>query len=257
MKLFVLLILLVLSFQAFASMNSRNLKEFCHDRESLSFVTSLAHEPENLMAFRNSGGIADLGICWWHSRFQRNALYLTYYDPHAPKPNRQEAHSIILRLRHARRVVKIPGFRNFQEFTRAHSSLIKSELEDWQKFDGIFLGWMRGLQGQTSISASDMKIKMDNLYQDVYVKGHIVYQMLQLKGLTAHSWLVVGMKKYSNGYDLKVVDSNLPSQTKLFEYRYGDRHLKTREGKAFTPYTQRTSDINQINRVIRNACRLI
>lgn len=247
--LFALLTLISIS-QAFASK-----EEFCADRAQPKFVKDLTLDASNLMGFKNHGGIRNGGVCWWHSRFQRAALYLTHYNPSAEKPELTTARQIIRTLRNANDVVEIPGFKNFLEFSTHFEKEIQNELEAWQRFESLRFTWIRGLRGSTRVSAQWMQELMDDLYEETEVNGNMSYQKLQMKGLTAHAWLVVNMKKFDNGYDLEVVDSNNQNMTKVYQYRHGDKNLLYKNNSPFTPYLEHTFEMEKINSTIKEACQ--
>jgi len=248
------LLLLLSSFSVSAFVPSQSKEEFCADRKDKSFVKSLAQFSANLMSFRNHGGIVNGGVCWWHSRFQRNALYLTYYNPHAPKPDRKTAIALIRDIRNQDGLTEIPGFNNFEEFSTAFENEIQDELERWQKFEGLRFTWIRGLRGASSVSAEWLKELMDNLYEEVVTNNNIGFQKLQMKGLTAHAWLVVNMQKTADGYDLEVIDSNLPNATSYYQYRIGDKNLQYPYMGQFVPYLENVNEMKWINETIQEAC---
>lgn len=248
------LFLLLTSFSVSAFVPSQSKEEFCADRIDKSFVKDLAQHSSNLMSFANHGGIVNGGVCWWHSRFQRNALYLTYYNPSLPKPDRQQAIALIRDIRNQDGITEIPGFNNFSEFSMAFEKEIQAELERWQKFESIRFTWIRGLRGASSVSADWMKELMDNLYEEVVTNNHIAFQKLQMKGLTAHAWLVVNMQKTTDGYDLEVIDSNNPNATSYYQYRTGDTHLQYPYIGQFVPYLENVNEMNWINESIKEEC---
>ncbi len=234
---------------------SKSLDQFCLDRNNESFVKELTQDPSNLMAFRNQGGIGNGGVCWWHSRFQRHALYLTIFKPEENKPTLSEVEILIKKIRKGKEVVTIPGFNNFYEFTSRYAHLIQAELEAWQINDGVTkFGWTVGLSGKSLATSAKLQIMMDNLYQEVEVKNTIAYQKLQIKGITAHAWLVVNMKKLSNGYDLEVIDSNEQFMTRIYKYRKGDQFFNHWFYGNFVPYLERTNEMDNVKEVIKNAC---
>ena len=135
---FLLSFFVALSFNAVAGLTpSQSKDQFCADRSESSFNKTLLQNELNMMGFANEGGIANGGVCWWHSRFQRNATYLTIYKPSEKKPSKEQAKNIITKIKLAKEVVIIPGFRNFSEFTSTYQSEIQSELNKWQKLDGV------------------------------------------------------------------------------------------------------------------------
>lgn len=247
-------ILLFLSLSAFATTPSTSKKQFCLDRENPDFVKDLARHEDNLMSFRNQGGIGGGGVCWWHSRFQRTALHMTYYTPDSPKPTRQEALQIIRDIRNYNGVIEIKGFKNFYEFSVAYRNEIQDELERMQMYEGRRLTWLRGLRGSSVVHPDLMKSKMDELYEEVEVRNRIAYQKLQMKGITAHAWLVISMKKDDAGYDLEVLDSNYPNRTSFYRYNIGDTNLDYVYVGPFVPYLERQEEVESMSKDIADFC---
>jgi hypothetical protein len=60
----------------------------------------------NLFSFSNTGGILNGGVCWWHSRMQRAALYLTVYLPDMPPPSKPEVRRILCDLMTAQKEMR-------------------------------------------------------------------------------------------------------------------------------------------------------
>ena len=249
--IYILALLPTLVFAAFPSGSS---EEFCLNRARPEFVKSLVTDSMNLMSFKNGGGISGGGVCWWHSRFQRNALYLTFYSPAKPRPESYEIPWLVRRIRNANEVVEIPGFSNFQEFSTFYQNEIQTELEKWQRFEGLRFTWIRGLRGSASVSPEWMKELMDHLYEEVETRNHIAYQKLQMRGITAHAWLVINMTKLDDGYDLEILDSNFPDRTNFYQYKLGDTHLLYGRGRHFTPYLEYVNEMERINSVITDTC---
>ena len=207
------------------------------------------------MTFQNHGGLANGGVCWWFSRFQRNALYLTIYKPNETKPTTDEARDIIAKIRSAKEVVTIPGYRNFASFADENQSLIQRELEKWQKGDATLrFAWVTGLSGNSTVESTKMKDLMDKIYQEVEVNKNIAYNKLQIPGIDSHAWLVVHMKKVNSGYDLEILDSNFPRSTELYQYREGDKTIDYHGYFHFTPYLERTDEMKKINDTILKKC---
>lgn len=254
MKSFILFLMLGLPIQVYAFSPSESVAEFCSDRLEPDYVKSLTQDESNLMSFKNHGGFAGKGVCWWHSRFQRNALYLTYYVPEKEKLPQHEVRWLIRRIRNANDVLEIPGFKNFREFSTHYAEEIQDELETWQRFEGFRFTWIRGLRGSARVSAEWMRQLMDNLYQEVIFKKNIGYQKLQMPGLKAHAWLVINMVQHDSGYDLEILDSNFPNMTKPYYYKFGDTHLQYEKGSYFTPYLEYVNEMERINSVISETC---
>lgn len=249
------LILLFLALPAFGAVSSKNAQDFCSDREDPGFVKEIARSSENLMSFRNQGGFFGGGVCWWHSRFQRNALYLTYYSPDAEKPTRSEALVIIRNIRNANGVQEIKGFNNFLEFSTFFRAEIQKELEIWQRFETRRGTFIRGLRGSSTVSPQWMEQMMGLLYEEVEINNNISYQKLQLAGVVAHAWLVVSMKKDDQGYDLEVIDSNYPNRTSMYRYNFGDTHLNYPYHGEFVPYLEMENEMQWNRDSIKEFCQ--
>jgi hypothetical protein len=231
-----------LPLKAMARTLPQDKQEFCSRFGSLpenrNILQDLASDSTSLMSFKNSGGLFDGGVCWWHSRFQRNILYLSIMRPDLEKPSTKEAmKKIITQIRLGNSVVKIPGYSNLEEFSRENQALIQEELNNWQLYDGIVLGaWINGLKGDTKTTAPKLKSMMDEVYQYVAINKKIVFEKLQIKGITSHAWLIVGMKKTESGYDLGLIDSNHPRMSSLYTYKKGDQSFFLKGYGDFLPY---------------------
>lgn len=244
-----------LSVSAWALNPSKSEEAFCAARKDANFVKKLAYTETNTISFRNHGGLGNGGVCWWHSRLLRNALYLSIFKADLPKPSVEEAKDIIKQLRYAKNVVTIPGYSNFYDFTVDFEAQVQRELEKWQKGDGfIRMAWVKGLAGNSEVPAEEFKKLMDDIYHEVEENNNIAYNKLQIPGVDAHAWLVVNMKKLSNGYVLKVVDSNFPNEVETYEYREGDTSLDYHGYFKFVPYLERVDEMVQIKNVISNFC---
>jgi hypothetical protein len=239
-----------------ANTPSQSMDQFCADRASIKSVKELTSNSDNLMAFANRGGIGNGGVCWWHSRMQRNALYLTIYKPAEQVPTVQQAKEIVEKLRAGKEIVTIPGFSNFADFSSAYRPTIQRELEKWQKGDGILkFNWVIGLSGSSSVDNIEMYGMMNELYDYVENEGNIAYQKLQIKGVVAHAWLVINMKKIGDdGYDLEVLDSNFPHQTTVYKYRMGMTHFNHYAYGEFVPYLERKGEMDRVTNVILKKC---
>ncbi|MEQ1875411.1 MAG: hypothetical protein ABL958_02115 [Bdellovibrionia bacterium] len=215
------LALLFVSLSAFADARS----EWCSKSQNPEFFQNLASNPDNNLAFDNAGGWYNTGLCWWHSRFQRAAYYLTVYRPDLPKPTTWQAIHLLDLIMSMRGVVEIPGYKNFHEFTADWPKLIVNHLS-MQETDAVWRRWTwlrHGiLKPGPATSPGKLSRMMDELYDYVTVKKQIAYTMLQIKGAMAHAWLVVGMTKTVGGYVLKVVDSNFASEVLTVTYKLGD-----------------------------------
>ena len=229
-------------------------RAFCHQRLATprSLQTLIKNDLHQL-ARSNQGGLLNGGVCWWHSRFTRNAAYLARFRPELPKPSRAEGEELVMRLRRGEAIVDIPGYTNLSNFSYDYADEIQERLEAWQLSDGVLrFQWVRGLSGTSSVAPAELERGMDDLYRRVQ-RGEIVYQMMQFDGPLAHAWLVVDMVPTPQGYNFNVVDSIFAART-AHSYRRGQRSF-TRNGDPFVPYTQHTDEEARLRELLRRECR--
>jgi hypothetical protein len=242
-------------FSLFAVESSKSEKSFCTHRTKADYYQKLLKEEDNNLFFNNYGGLQNGGVCWWHSRFSRNATYIALFRPDLAKPNPEMAKKIIKKIRKGSEVVTIPGYENLKDFSSDYEADIQDELEDWQIASGtIGFQWIKGLAGGTEKSAKDFKKKMDELYLQVSADKDIVYQKLQIKGITSHAWLVVGMEKITKGYKLYVVDSNYFS-VQVHTYQEGMTSFSDGMYGEFMSYTNFESELNDLKKAVSKFCK--
>lgn len=235
-----------------ASTASTSSAAFCADRKSVSYTKELVGQRRNQISFRNRGGLVNGGVCWWHSRLTRKFAYLAIFRPDMPKPSNEKAERIIKAIRMGK-VTEVPGFSNLNEFSRAFATEVQDRLEKWQKGDGFLRQqWTVGLWGSSQTSASKLKERMDNLYQYVEVEGKLAYQMLQIKGITSHAWLVLNVEKTEDGYKLEVLDSNY-SSTSTIRYRNGDETINSYGG--LVPITGKKKELKKLEKAVSKYCK--
>jgi len=248
-KIYLALCLILSSFQLYAD------NQFCSISRAPSFGNLLMGEHEHRLDFLNQGGFFNGGVCWWHSRFSRNATYIARFRPDLPAPSEREIKEIVKEIRQAKSIVSIPGYKNLQEFSRENEDLIQKELESWQRFDGLIRQqWVVGLWGLRRIAAHKMKARMDHLYDYVQGQGKIAYLKLQLRGLPAHSWLVIGMAKRSNGYELRIIDSNYRYPIS-YRYTVGDKSFNSPSYGRFVPYLGKMKENEKIRSLRKSFCQ--
>lgn len=254
-KLILIIFLAIFSNILFAGSLPSNKREFCARFDDTSILSTLSTDPSNLMAFKNQGGLFNGGVCWWHSRFQRNIFYLSLFKPELNPPKASELKSLIKEIRAGVSVVTIPGFSNFSEFTEAYKKEILSELESWQLYDGVILGsWIDGLKGNTKVKPDVLKNMMTKLYNYVEVEKRVAYQKLQIKGITSHAWLIVGMHPGPNGYEIGLIDSNNPKMTENYTYKFADESFFEKSYGNFVPYLEFTREEERISSVAKTFC---
>lgn len=256
-SLFILATLFTSSF-AFASLEASPTakQKFCEERLSSKYaVQQVVSRYQNQLSLMNQGGLFNGGVCWWHSRFTRAAAYLAVFDPSLPRPSDDEAKKIIDHIRKRKGMVVVPGFRNLWEFSLYYQKEILNKLEDWQRSDGLFkLSWVKGMMKEKDIAPEKLEKKMDDLFARVQ-NGEVVYQMLQIPGIMAHSWLVVGMTRTNYGYNVIAVDSNAPGDALIFPYYRGETRIEYADtGMSFVPYDGNVNEERKLRKKMENAC---
>ena len=255
MKTYILVTLLILSLNSFAGSLPTNKIDFCSRFKDTSILSSYSSEESNLMSFKNQGGLFNGGVCWWHSRFQRNIFYLSIFRLDLPKPKTSEVKSLIKEIRTGESVVTIPGYSNFADFSTDYSKEILSELESWQLFDGVILGsWIDGLKGDTQVKADVLEKMMTTLFKYVEVDKKIAYQKLQIKGITSHAWLIIGLKALTSGYEIGLIDSNNPRMSENYSYKFGDKSFFEKSYGNFVPYLEFTREESRLTSVAKIYC---
>ncbi len=213
-------------------------------------------EASSRIHFKNQGGLMNGGVCWWHNRLQRASAYLVEFKPEMPAAGQQQVEKILADLKRMKKVVVIPGFKNFDSFTQAHQKEVQKLLEGWQKEDG-FLNqqWARGISGKYELEPKAMQERMNSLYQQFLDSPHPVWVMAQIKGISSHAFLILDMVPVGKGYEVKVIDSNYPTQTKSFTYVYGQKFLKHPKDKySFIPYLGFQKDFDVILASVKDYC---
>ncbi len=228
--------------------------QFCEQFNNQSHLLTIA-DPQNRIAFTNSGGVFNGGVCWWHSRLQRSATYLALYRPDLPKPvSSKEALVLLRKLRSLKTVVVIPGYHNFHEFTEAWRKTTQQFLNRWQIQDAVVhSAWIRGLSGSPRADAERLQRTMIALNKQVNDLKRISYLKLQLKGIVAHAWLVYSVTRTPEGLKLGIIDSNRLGPVE-YTYGWGDSTIKTKEYGSFMPYLEETDDFEWIDSTVSNFC---
>lgn len=227
------------------------------------FQKRLREEQGNRLAFRNLPGPAERGLCWWHSRLTRSALYLAVFRPdQEQKPDADQVEEILNHLMDRDQVVEIPGYSNLWDFSKDHLPEIESALSGWSLWDTLNLNIRNAFIGNIWEKPQRLSQLMDKLYHEVKVNGRVVFQTLQLPGISAHSWLVVDMDPTPKGYQFKVVDSNY-LDVQVWEYERGQTQFNYSfteflpvEGR-FVPYINRDwyDEETQIISVLKSRCQ--
>lgn len=228
---------------------------YCSQRASSKSLKENVFNSEQFLTFRNQGGLINGGVCWWHSRFQRNAMLLVRFREDLDFPSLDQAKDLIKKIRKGKDVVELPGFSSISDFSYQFRDEIQDELESWQIADGFLRQqWIVGLAGTSNTTEEKLKKKMDELYEYVKVEGNIAYQKLQIKGVDAHAWLVADMERTAKGYDLKVLDSNY-QRTQVYKYKEGMTSFYHSYYGNFVPYTERKREYRKVLKTVKKYCK--
>lgn len=169
------------------------------------FLTKAAH-PLNLMANYNADGPLGTGMCWWHSKMQRAAIYLAIFDrPDLPKPTTAEALNIFAKLRDLKEVVSIPGFANWFDFSNAYKTEFYQILGHWEVRDTLQLQFLKGIR---STEANPEMLK--KISQEVNDYKRLTFLLLKMPLLEAHSWLAQSFELNGADFEVGFIDSNSP-----------------------------------------------
>jgi len=243
---------LIVTNYALGATASTSAENFCSDRKAVRYTKDLVANRKNQISFTNRGGLVNGGVCWWHSRLTRKFAYLAIYRPDLPKPTNAEAAKIIKKIRLGN-VTEVPGFSNLYDFSREFRAEIQDRLEKWQIGDGFMRQqWTVGLWGSSSTSAEKLKERMDDLYEYVEKEGKLAYQMLQIRGITSHAWLVLNVEKTSDGYIMEVLDSNYTSTSKI-RYRYGQERINSYGG--LVNITGKKAELRRLEQAVKKYCK--
>ncbi len=247
---FLILLVIILSSPAYSQ--TRN---FCE--RNRQDILSIMQEPTARIAFKNTGGIANGGVCWWHSRLQRSSFFLVKYAPESSRPDQKKLNEILAGLRTMDQVVTIPGYADFQSFTRSHQKQLQRLLNDWQLFDDLYnFQWLRRISGKPVLPADELVARMNTVYEAYRNSPASMWIMAQMEGITSHSFLVVHMEKVNGGYDLDLIDSNHPMEVVKVAYHEGDQTLRSNRSKNhFVPYVGFQEDFRKISKGLVGHCR--
>jgi hypothetical protein len=235
-----------------------NSSKLCSTQWS-QFQTKL-QDGDNRLAFQNPAGPLGIGLCWWHSRMQRNANYLLDFKPSEKRASDAEVWTLIKGLTKSNAVQVVKGYKNLQDFSSVYSDKMAETLGQWQLAESFLqMGFLHGI-GSNDVSSSSLQKTMDALYAEVKVKKNVPFQMLKMGGVATHAWLVTDMtKNRGGGYTLQIIDSNVPWSLQTYEYVPGmtqfSYNLMSSSNYNFVPYTQHESDLSSYQSALKRYCK--
>lgn len=207
------ILILLLSLLSLNSYAQSSKETFCKEHSSLKSIEAKMRSYHNMVNVGNESGFLGMktGVCWWHSRFQRNVSYLVQMEPSLPKPTDAQAKAIIKKIISGKEIVIIPGFENFRMFSIKYYKQIVSSLTKWINTDFLIRqDWTRAYKGASTLSVGDFQEHMKSIHQQFLANDGILFMILQFNTNIAHSWLMTNMEKVKTGWNLSVVDSQSP-----------------------------------------------
>jgi hypothetical protein len=82
-----------------------------------------------------------------------------------------------------------------------------------------------------------------------------MWVMAQIKGIASHAFLILDMVLLVDGFELKLIDSNHPTETRLIQYIHGQKFLKhPKEKYSFVPYLGFQKDYTSIQSGVTDYC---
>lgn len=263
---------------------ARGRAEFCSRASKPDYIQTLGMDTQNhyykfdnYEHLSNEGGFLGIGVCWWHSRFQRAAWALSYYRPDLPKPDRKRAQEIIALIASMKSVVEIPGYRNFSEFSKEWPDLIQKKLESWQLKDGIFkFSWagpipgvvrriIKGLDNDDSMNPRKLLERMRGLYRQVHDQKEVAFIKYFPQGVPgSHSLLILDMqpsiREGRPAYEIKVADSEFPGRVLPAYYVEGETAMKYKDPmvglryEGLVPTPRNDGDLKKFRKRVASFC---
>ena len=233
---------------------------YCSRFEKNGSLASFLRPYTGRIYSKNDGGFFNQGVCWWHSRFQRASAYLSYFVPEAEAvKDPEEIRKIVRAIIGQKDLVLINGFNNMLQFSYAWKEIIQEELEKWQLRDSLHGKWINGLKGKWTFgpqgywdgNAKNMEKTLDQTYE-LFLKGQLPFQILQIPGIEAHAWLIRNMVKTKVGYQLSIIDSNQGEEE--YEYKRGMNFITYREKRAVL-YSAFEAEAENLQQIFRKYCQ--
>lgn len=168
----------------------------------------------NLTQPFNIDGPLNTGMCWWHSKLQRAAIYLAVFDrPNEPRPTSEEAKQIFRDLTQLTKVISIPGFRDWYHFTDVFRLEFYEVLGDWEISETLRLEFVKGLR---ALKPTDT-FELQKISREVNEYKRVTFVLLKMPWLEAHSWLVTSYNGTAKNFEISFLDSKWPSGVQSFK----------------------------------------
>jgi hypothetical protein len=224
-------------------------KSYCGQGDA-DFVETLRSDfMSERLGIANPDGDYKTGLCWLHSMFQRNAVYLTDFHPETgKKPQGAEVYALMRRIAEGRHVARIEGYHDVFDFTSNNTDVLTRVLNEMGNCCAMgnterrgstcggypFLECLRRIEdGPPSRDPAVQGGKMEELYDIYLLRRRVMYLRVKLASFNAfvsHSALLTEMTREPNDpmqpldhWRLKLIDPNLPLNSQIVEYKVGQK----------------------------------
>jgi hypothetical protein len=201
-----------------------------------------AEQQDFRLTFDNPPSWMNTGSCWWDSRFQRAAIYLTVPRPDLPPPSDAEAAQLIQKLISGNQIVELPGYGSFMGFSYQYSDWMIRAIEAWKAFDLLTLvGYFsHDIPLEQAVPEQTLAQRMASLDEQVNRKHLIPLILIRPQGdpnetgihqfTASHALLVTHLRAARDGYTGSLIDSNFPDRDIPLTYADGADVVQTPEG---------------------------
>ncbi len=211
------------------------------------------------MGIGNASGSWNTGLCWWHSRFQRAAVYLVDFAPDLPRPTPAEAKLLFRQITNFM-PISVPGFATLPAFTSSYPQELEDVLSEWQRRTTfgdpghVFGTWLTKTLTSDTETERMRRRSLGRLLDTLDAFPHPVFLMLPNR-TGIHSVLVLGYTATGSGKSqsitLTTLDSNRPSEVVQWPiFVQGEFNL----GSIVQFHVQFGDDLVEIERGLRTRC---
>lgn len=231
-----------------------------------SKVPSLYSNDEKLfpimqMGVPNAGGRWGTGLCWWHTRFHRAAVYLMDFAPKRPKPTAKEARVLLARISEFKPAT-VPGYGSLAEFTQDFKKELYSVLSDWELRTTVLApeNALGGFLTKLLTSAGEKRRLFNqtarNIVDDVTGYPRPVFLMMEIPG-GIHAILALGARWEDDSRKkilLRQVDSTEPGTSSERYFIENGEFSPTPLYREYGFHAAFGSDFNHIQNGLRTRC---
>lgn len=151
-------------------LQAQSKSEYCA-KSALNFAKIFCSKYSRI-GLENEGGLFGLptGICWWHSEFNRKAIYLSYFNPTDKRPIQSEEMAKIIRDIHHFKIVEIRGYSTFYDFIMdpkftERPIVLQKFLQNVMLADTVKLNFLRNIDGRPNRLRESIGVYKDGKYE--------------------------------------------------------------------------------------------